>query len=84
MKLKFNFTFFSDLNYRELAIVTPLLILVFFLGIAPGCILHFYDVSYITFFLFMTFELPDLDVVKNIIFNSLSLFYLSLSSIFIV
>jgi len=53
LKLSFHFKFFSDLNYRELAITIPLLILVILLGVNPGFILHFYDVFLYSFFFFL-------------------------------
>ena len=53
LKLNFNFKFFSDLNYREIAILIPLIFLVFFLGFAPGGLLHFYDVFLYSFFFFL-------------------------------
>jgi len=40
----------ADLNFRELAILYPLLFLVIFLGFAPSVILHFYDVFLYYFF----------------------------------
>ena len=57
LKVKFQFKFFSDLNYRELSIIIPLIFFVFFLGFAPAGLLHFYDIFlYSFFFLFRNLD----------------------------